>query len=299
MKKNDQNLQDRTATKTVSFIILNYNSATDTIELANSLSSMNLTKANIIVVDNQSTDDSADQLRRNLSEGVELLETGYNGGYAFGNNAGIKRAAELQSDFVMIMNSDVRIEKETFESLREYMSMHSECAIASPALKIPNRPIDYGRTIYLGRVHFSKLIEPNNLEKPIDVDSIIGACFMVRMRAIDQVGMIPEPYFLNFEETEWCLKFKQAGFQVQCLPYLFAVHKTHGSIGKISGIQSYFMKRNLVIFNKRMATPKQVVWLLMKLIPLSVLMSIKHRSVAPVIAYFDGITGRNRFVRKD
>ncbi|WP_125709411.1 glycosyltransferase family 2 protein [Lacticaseibacillus porcinae] len=295
MSQNEAVAHDSTALKTVSFIILNYNSAADTIELANELIAMNLTNVNILVVDNQSTDDSLHQLRSKLTSGAEVIETGFNGGYAYGNNVGIKRAAELNSDFVMIMNSDVRVEQSTFDRLRAYMSAHPKCAIASPALKIPDRPNDYGRKVYLGRVHFSTLVKPDAIDKPINVDSIIGACFMVQMGAIKQVGMIPEPYFLNFEETEWCLKFKRADFQVQCIPYLFALHKPHGSIGKVSGIQSYFMKRNLVLFNKRMDTRGQYVWFLIKLLPFSVLMSLKHRSIMPLVAQVDGMTGHNRY----
>lgn len=298
MSHNEAVVQDSTAPKTVSFVILNYNSAADTIELANELIAMGLMNVNILVVDNQSTDDSLEQLRLNLASGAEVIETGFNGGYAYGNNIGIKRAAELNSDFVMIMNGDVRIEKTTIDQLRAYMTTHSECAIASPALKVPNRANDYGRKVYLGRVHFSKLVQPDSTDEPINVDSIIGACLMVQTNAIKQVGMIPEPYFLNFEETEWCLKFKQAEFQVQCLPYLVAMHKPHGSIGKVSGIQSYFMKRNLVLFNKRMDSRVQYIWFLIKLLPFSVLMSLKHHSIIPLVAQLDGMTERNRFSHK-
>lgn len=279
-------------------IILNYNSASDTTKLADELFECRPSDAELIIVDNNSSDNSGARLSRYVSDkdNAYFVETGYNGGYAYGNNAGLKLALSHGCDYALIMNSDITVQTGLIEGLSDYLDHNLASAIATPVLKSAGRPDDYGRYIRLGHIHFSRAAKPKHEdESALNVDSIVGACFMVRLSAVEQVGLIPEAYFLNFEETEWCLQFSKKGYSVVCLPWLEVSHRTHGSISQVSGLQSYFMKRNLVVFNLRMGTVRQKVILILKIIPFSVAQSLKHHTLLPFRAYWDGITGRNKY----
>ena len=290
-------VKQATGTFDYGIVILNYNSGSATVSLVDRLLNDIIGSVELIVVDNASTDNSMDLLSRfkNHSQ-VKVIQSGKNGGYAFGNNIGIRQAKKDNCLYVMIMNSDISISSSVLKGLLTYMDSSPDVAIASPVLVTPHSEDTYGRKNCLGKIHSWHNVKPTNLNEPVRVDSIVGACFLVRMSAIDQVGLLPEEYFLNFEETEWCIRFNRAGYKVVCLPYLRVDHINHGSTGQINGLQYYFMKRNLVLFNRRLASKRQLGWLLIKLIPFGLLQALKRRTFLPLVAYYDGLTGKNRFV---
>ncbi|KZT77554.1 Glycosyl transferase family 2 [Lactiplantibacillus plantarum] len=278
-------------------IILNYNSASDTVNLVHKLDQMDLVDTELVVVDNKSRDESSKILPDLKTETpYHFIQSDTNGGYAAGNNLGLRYAAANGSEFCLIMNTDVSIHSQLLQELYDYMKDHIECAIVSPSLEINNNLIKYGKKIRLGKINFQKQIQPTD-SAPISVEVIDGACFMVRMSAVKAVGYIPENYFLNFEETEWCIRFQRANFEIICLPKVVVRHQENGIIGKVSGLQVYFLRRNLVLFNKRMASRRQYFGLLIKLLFWGSAQSIKNRSIAPLKAYIDGITERNQFVK--
>lgn len=281
-------------TTKIGIVVLNYNSAPDTLALIARLRQFNRADLELIVVDNRSTDDSAQLLETQLPSAVHLIKSAINGGYAAGNNQGIKLAMQLGCELAMIINSDIEPTEDFITPLKAFMVATPMAAIASPVLVGDNNFHDYGRSVFLGRLKSAKLVKPNQLEHPIQVDAVTGACYMIKVAAIREVGLIPEPYFLNYEETEWCLRFRQAGYTINSLPSISVFHREHGSIGKVSGLQLYYMKRNVVLFNRRMGTRRQQFALLLQLVPLSLVQSLKHRSLVPIQGYYDGWRGIDR-----
>lgn len=280
----------------VTAVILNYNSASNVKRLVQNLNSLQLSFLDIVVIDNESTDDSFSLLQdfqRNAR--FELIASGKNGGYAFGNNIGIHYAQGRASKYVLVMNGDIIFNHDFVTPLVHYLDQDMNAAICSPVLETTTGDKNYGKQINLGSLHYQQKLYPEDMNAPFKVQAIVGACFMVRMQAIKQVGDIPEPYFLNFEETEWCLQFGKAGYSIVCLPFVSVLHEVHGSINSVSGIQEYFVKRNLVLFNRRMCGTGRFLWFFMKLMMQSVYHGIKTRSLPIMRPYFDGLTGHNRF----
>ncbi len=74
-----------------------------------------------------------------------------------------------------------------------------------------------------------------------------------RTEYLKKVGLIPEEYFLNYEDNEWCKNFLKNGYEVVCDSNEFVFHKGESSIDKISGLEGYFLLRNRIIFEKRNA----------------------------------------------
>lgn len=83
---------------------------------------------------------------------------------------------------------------------------------------------------------------------------------MFRKDLVNEIGYIPESYFLFYEETEWCLKVKRRGYKVVCLPNSKIYHKGSASVNNISGLSEYFMFRNRVVFVKRNANIIQKIY---------------------------------------
>ncbi len=181
-----------------------------------------------IVVDNDSRDDSVDQIKQHFP-GVRLIESKSNRGLAAGNNLGIRAA---QGRYLLIINPDIALFPGEIERLIDFMDRHDRVALAGPKLINPDGSIQtscyrfpeplvplYRRTP-LGKLWFAKktlhryLLTEMDRTKTRPVDWVLGACMLVRKSAVDQVGVMDERYFLYFEDVDWCRRFWAAGFQV-------------------------------------------------------------------------------------
>ena len=241
----------------VAVIILNYNNYQDTIECIQGLQAIyNEREIEIIVVDNNSQNDSVKQLEKKLKD-ITIIASTVNKGYAHGNNIGLKNALAQGYDYLCILNNDTVIEEDFLSPCIEYLEGNSKVGFISPALveyKQKDLVQSTGGDIFINKgivtlKNYHKFL--SSLPRVIESDYIGGACMVFRSSLIDQVGLIPEIYFLFFEETEWCYRAKKKGFNNVCLTNIFIQHKGSVSIQSISGLQAYLMERNRVVFVKR------------------------------------------------
>lgn len=84
-----------------------------------------------------------------------------------------------------------------------------------------------------------------------DCDALCGACMLIRREVFEKIGLLPEQYFLFYEETDWCLHAKKQGFLVHSIPTAKVYHKGSASVDKIKGLKLYYMSRNSVLFVRR------------------------------------------------
>lgn len=82
---------------------------------------------------------------------------------------------------------------------------------------------------------------------------------LIRRKVIDDIGEIPEIYFLFYEETEWCIKAKRAGFGITNIMNAVVYHKGSATIKKTNGLATYYMQRNAILFERRNATLFQLM----------------------------------------
>lgn len=261
---------------------------------------LNVPDTEIVVVDNHSVDNSVDLLQ-NLVKKIKftLLLSKKNNGFAAGNNIGIRYACGNNFTNVIILNNDLVVESDVFTPMIEYLDKHEEVAIVGPSLWKNGRLNNIGNMIDYRRVTNNNAISISSRREIMDVDFLIGACMVVKVSAIKVVGLMPEVYFLNYEETEWCLKFKRAGFKIQCLTKEKVDHDGGGTIGKYNGMQVYFLRRNIVLFEKRNASKGDQFIFFLKLVPLMIIQCLHHFSLEPMDSYRDGITGENRYQQFD
>lgn len=288
--------------KSVAIIVLNYNNAKDTLECLNSINKLININFHTIVVDNHSTDNSVKALLNEFPS-LNLIQSSINGGYAYGNNLAIKKAQEEKYDYVCILNNDVIVEPDFLNQLVAYGDEHPEAGVIGPRIceyEDDQLIESAGSTVNmnLGKVTrlFHKEKEETVKGKIIPCDYIGGACMLVRMEAINIVGDIPEDYFLFYEENEWCLKIKQAGFDVVCVADAKVIHKGSASINKVSGLSEYFMYRNLVIFIRRNGTALNKMIFYPYIVLFSLKSGITKKNGWRFGHYFwDGMVNKNKY----
>jgi hypothetical protein len=181
----------------------------------------------VFVVDNASSDDSVEAVRTTYPQ-VNLLRNQENLGFAKANNQALRL---MQGRFALLLNSDAVLTEGSVEKLLRFMetSVHAGMACGqllnrdgSKQNSVANFP---SLASLMGNATVLRLLFPKKFPSkrqeytvPVQVDSCIGACLLVRKAAIDQVGLMDERYFFFMEETDWALSMQQAGWQSWLVP---------------------------------------------------------------------------------
>jgi GT2 family glycosyltransferase len=233
-------------TEKVCCVILNYNDSRTTINLIENIKHYS-TISNIVVVDNNSTDNSYEKLCGCKSEKVHVIETVRNGGYGFGNNYGIRYAKEnWNPEYIIIANPDVEFSEACVEQLLKTLGTVDNAVIASAVPYFPNGKMqsyfawelqsaqDYllKTSSTFSKLMKSKYISEGELKKHkiIEVDCVSGAMFMVKTDEMIEFGMYDEDVFLYGEETILGMKFKKANLKTLVVSNVSYVHKHSNSI---------------------------------------------------------------------
>lgn len=240
-------------------IILNFNSYNQTIECIESVKNITYPNYEIIVVDNNSKDDSLQQIKGSFPD-VILLKSRDNLGYASGNNLGIKYALEKNMEYICILNNDVAVDRNFLEPIIKTLMDDKNAAAAGPSICY------YGQddviqamggniNLYTGlptmKFKGKKLSQVK--EDIVSVDYLGGACFVVKAEILKKIGLIPENYFLFYEETEFFLNIKRQGYKLISIRDSRVYHKVSGTISKYKGLSYFFLNRNRIIFVRRNA----------------------------------------------
>ncbi len=209
--------------------------------------------ARVVVVDNDSGDNSVERLRRAVKaklweDWVHVVPLERNGGFAYGNNAGIKLALDggRPSDFVFLLNPDTVVRAGAVDALLSFMRANPEVGIAGSLLEdaegVPQcsarrRPSPLGefeagaRLGVLSR-RLSKYVVAMPVEKrPHRCDWVSGAALMVRREVVEQIGLMDEGYFLYYEEVDFCERARRAGWQLWFVPDSRIVHLEGSATG--------------------------------------------------------------------
>lgn len=217
-------------------VILNYRTPDMTLEALEALlrELRALPDARVTIVDNDSRDGSFEKLsaavaERGLVPRVRVVASEYNGGFAYGNNFAIREALAWDDppDYVYLQNSDAFPDPGCLTGLVDFLDAHPEAGIAGSyvhgpepvphktAFRFPSLASELESTLGVGLV--SRLLRPWIVSPPLPavtsrVDWLAGASMMVRREVFERVGLLDEAYFMYFEETDFCLAARRAGF---------------------------------------------------------------------------------------
>ncbi len=211
----------------------------------------------VFVIDNASSDGTAD-LVRSMAPHVTLVEPRDNLGFAGGCNLGIRAARAVDPDYLFFLNPDAAVDPRCIEALLEAMDSEPELAVVSPTIfSGSSGDIWYaGADLDLAQGHFHHLTttEPHVGRRGVTrTGRPTGCAMLVRRTVVDEVGYMDPSYFLYWEETEWTLRFKEAGHLVGFVPEATATHfvssATGGSGSKL--YEYYFLRNRLRLLKQK------------------------------------------------
>jgi GT2 family glycosyltransferase len=200
----------------------------------------------VIVADNGSTDGSKEMVHEDFPD-VVLVDPGGNVGYGRGNNAAIAAAS---GRYYLVLNSDTAVPPGALAALRDYLDNHPKVGMAGPQLLWPdggNQPscsTDPPLSVVFWEQTFLHKLIPGNkatstyqmtgldATKPQEVDQICGASFFVRKEAWEAIGGFDPEYFMYFEDIDFCIRLRRAGWPIVFLPQARITHHLGASSQK-------------------------------------------------------------------
>ena len=242
----------------VATVILNWNNAPDTLACLESVSELRYPNYSVLVVDNGSTDDSVAQISQQFP-GIEVLETGVNLGYAGGNNVGIRHALQQGPDYICVLNNDTIVASSFLQALVDEAENSADVGMVGPKMYFFEPPdmvfaagsiIDWktGSVVHRGIWQRESEVSPLYVSAPEDVDFIVGCCVLVKREVVERIGLLDPRYYLNFEDVDWCVRARKAGYRVRYTPEAVLWHKVSASLGQASPRNTYYMTRNALLF---------------------------------------------------
>ncbi|WP_344249086.1 glycosyltransferase family 2 protein [Isoptericola hypogeus] len=241
-------------------MVLNYDTPDDTLEAVASLMRSSWLDQHVVVVDNSTDPAERERLSAGLPGSVSYLPTGENLGYAAGNNRGIELLLDGGVEYVLVVNPDARVEGGTVEGLVRTAQRVGDAGFVGPRIvhggsSPATVQSDGGRVDWsLGGAtrHAAGGVRLEEAPHGIDhVDYVTGACALLRRRMLEDVGLMPEDYFLYFEETEHALAAAKRGWACVVDRDVRAHHYRRSTATVPSRAYVYYMTRNRAVFASR------------------------------------------------
>ena len=235
--------------KSVYIVILNWRGWQDTIACISSIKQSSYRNLSIVVVDNDSQDESVEQIKKHHPD-VKLIETGDNLGFAKGYNVGIRYSIGQQADYIFVLNNDTTLDPNCLATLLEFAERHPQVNLFGPKIydagtelyrqwSVKNR-LDFWSIIWI-LSPFRRLIYNTALFKKYfhtqdvssEVYAIPGSSMFFRTRTLEAIGLFDEKTFLYWEEFIVAEKLLQAKQKTYVVPSAIIWHKESASISKI------------------------------------------------------------------
>ena len=237
----------------------------------------------VVVVDNASSDNSAEMVREAFPD-VELIVSEVNGGFSYGNNMGLRALGfngpgDVRADaprYALLLNPDTEVPPESLYDMLQFMDANPDVGIAGPKLLLEDGALDKAcrrsfPTPTVAFYHFSGLAKlfPNSprfarynmtfkdIDEQTEVDTVVGAYMQVRRDVIEAVGLLDEAFFMYGEDIDWSYRAKSAGWKIVYYPEVTVWHIKRAASRKSKKAQFEFTRAMLIFYRKhyRATTP--------------------------------------------
>lgn len=246
----------------ISVIILNWNGKRDTLACLESL--QHCSPVDVTVVDNGSTDGSVAAICAQFPS-VRMLENGQNLGFAEGNNVGIRDALNRGANFIFLLNNDTVVSPTLFDAFLNALESYPSAGIFGAKIYLFD---DKARLDHLGGIWNSQsatfdYIGHRALETELrlntseELDYVCGAAMMIRKEVFASIGLLEPRYFLIWEESDFCMRAKKAGFAIRTCLEAKIWHKVSASFTGGKPHSTYFWWRNRLLWIERNCTLRE------------------------------------------
>lgn len=242
----------------VSIITVNYNQSVATCDMLESLFVSGYPNLEVLVVDNASPSDHPDVMKERYPQ-IILIRNPINGGFANGNNIGIRQA---RGEYLFLLNNDTIVPAGAINRLVEVLKSDPQTGLVCPKIKYFDRPdiIQYAGQTKMSNIGMRSFKigygekDSGQYDRTGVTHYAHGAAMMTKREVIDRAGLMPEMYFLYYEELDWCDHIKKAGYNIMYVHDAVIYHKESLSTGHNSPTKTYYLNRNRMIFLRRNRT---------------------------------------------
>ena len=237
--------------KSVAIIIVNWNQKKTLATCLNSLKTKTAySNYHVIVVDNHSLDGSVELLKQTFPW-TDIVALDKNYGFSVGNNKGIVYALKkYEPQYFLLLNNDTEIvQSDWLSRMVAVAESEDNVGIVGCKLIYPN-----GKTQYIGtkftvkRLAWLNPSSEGSLPEVIDIDAVLGACFIIKRAVFDKIGFLDVGFspFIN-EESDFCARAKKAGYRTRMILSVNVVHFLNTSLNKINSPYVQFISRKNTI----------------------------------------------------
>ena len=223
----------------ISVIVVSYNTRDLLLDCLRTLYACTEAEIEVIVVDNASRDGSPDAVEREFPD-VRVLRQPENTGFGRANNAGLQQAS---GRFILLLNSDVTVKEGAVDRMSDFLLLHPEAGAVGPKLVRPDGRLDLAcrrgfptpsasfyrmsglSKLFPGSRRFNQYNLGHLANGELhEIDAGTAACLMVRLAAVDQVGLFDPDFFMYGEDLDLCFRLKEGGWKIFYMPAAEAIH---------------------------------------------------------------------------
>ena len=244
----------------ISVVIVNWNTRELLLNcLASVFETVKEVSFEVWLVDNASIDGSVDAAKRAFPE-IRVIENKENLGFAAANNLAFR---QMNGRYALLLNTDAALKGDAVEKIYRFMENHSEIGMACGQLlnedgSKQNSMANFPSFLsLLCNETFLRIFLPKRFPSkrreypaPIEIESCVGACMMVRKETMVEIGLFDEAYFFFFEETDWAYRMKEAGWKIFFVPEAHIYHAQGKSVGGSVRARIMFYRSRYIFFRK-------------------------------------------------
>ena len=233
-------------------VVLHWGELADTLHCLESLEQLDYNNRHIVLVNNGSSPSPAPEVRRRFPA-VHVIENGLNLGYAEGNNVGLRFALAQDAGFVWLLNNDTEMPANTLTKLVGAVKADERIGMACPAItSFFNHALRYAPIIDWAGGTAGERLMPDEWQTSLDIDYASGCALLVKASVAQNIGLLDPDYFNYYEDVDWSLRCRRAGYRVLIVPEAQVYHKgTPDHTTHRSASLWYYYLRNQAIFLSR------------------------------------------------
>jgi GT2 family glycosyltransferase len=234
--------------------LLNWNRWQDTVSCLESLQKIDYLQCQIVVIDNGSTDDSVRYIRQRFAK-IEIIQLQQNSGFAGGCNVGIRHAFRLGFQYVWLLNNDTKVAPSTLREMVEVAEADPRIGAVGSVIYDMSGPPHRIQVWGGGRVNlwFGRSSHCREEVSPDKLDYLTGASLLLRRKALEDIGLLDEGFFMYWEDADLCFRLKSAGWKLAVARESRIWHKKGASLGGATAAFDLHVWNSMVRFCDRHA----------------------------------------------
>lgn len=211
-------------------LIVNYNGKQWLQDCFNSLYAAKYDNFVVLLIDNNSADESVEFVRSNFSQ-TKIIVNESNLGFCEANNIGILEALKAGAQYIVLLNNDTKVTENWLTEMVTVGEKNSEIGVLG-AVQLTYTGTEFNSwTTTVAKEHLAELSEPDTARQWIPMRWVEGSCFAIKRHIIEEIGLLDPIYFMYYDEIDYCRRVSAHGYQIALVPRCRIHHFRGGTSG--------------------------------------------------------------------